>query len=272
MGDTLDIALTAPQERCLVALKAVLEGRLASLGPYESGLFNFYVRKLAHDALLSQSDLQALGILRARRGQFGRLWEIGPGVGQLSIMLALDGHQVVAVEHDARRAAALAATLEVLAGIDRPARDRISVVEGSFPEVLGPDESVERDAIVCLGCAFTAPEARYRAFEAALSRFAVGVIDFARLFVESTDRADWRQRAVAYASTYDADLSLVSAFHVPHVGKSGELFTIVPRKGQQAATRLFCTDPAVDPSPGTACIGSRAATARGDPCPPPVRS
>jgi hypothetical protein len=196
------------------------------MGPEESGLFNYYVRKLAHDALLSQCDLQAIRVLRQHAGRFTRLWEIGPGVGQLTVMLALDGHQVVAVEHDRRRAAAVLAVLDVLAAIDRPARDRITLLLDTFPEALGAD-TVEKDAVLCLSCAFTAADAKYRAFEATVARYALGVIDFARLFTETTDRTEWRRRAGAFASAYDVEATPVSSFYIPEEAKPGELFVTV---------------------------------------------
>lgn len=228
MRDDLEGVLTPSQKTVLGALNAALADRLASMGPDESGLFNYYVRKLAHDALLSPCDLQAIRILRQHAGRFTRLWEIGPGVGQLTVMLALDGHQVLAVEHDRRRAAAMLAMLDVLAAIDRPARDRITVVQDTFPEVLGPGAAVEKDAVVCLSCAFTAPEAKYRAFEAAVARYAFGVIDFGRLFVETADRAEWRRRAADFASTHDGEATAVASFHILEEGKPGELFITVP--------------------------------------------
>ena len=228
MRDDLESVLTPSQKTALGALNAALADRLASMGPDESGLFNYYVRKLAHDALLSPCDLLAIRILRQHAGRFARLWEIGPGVGQLTIMLALDGHQVVAVEHDRRRAAALLAMLDVLAAIDRLARDRVTVVPDTFPEAIGADAAIVKDAVVCLSCAFSAPDSKYRAFEAAIARYALGVIDFARLFTETTDRVEWRRRADTFASAHGIEATPVSSFHIPEEAKSGELFVTVP--------------------------------------------
>jgi hypothetical protein len=228
MREDIEAVLTALQKAALAALNAALADRLASMGPDESGLFSYYTRKIAHDALLSQCDLQVMQILRQHVGRFARLWEIGPGVGQLTVMLALDGHQVMAVEHDRRRAAALLAMLDVLSTIDRPARDRVTVVKDTFPEVLGSDSAIERDAVICLSCAFTAPDSKYSAFEAAAARYALGVIDFARLFTETTDRAEWRRRAADFASAHGVEATAVAAFHIPQEDKHGELFVTVP--------------------------------------------
>lgn len=224
MHPDTEAVLTPLQKRSLAALDEALRGRLASMGADDSGLYGYYVRKLEHDALLSQCDLQAIEILRRRGGQFGRIWEVGPGVGQLSVMLALDGHRVVAVEHTVRRADAMLAMLDVLAAIDSPARDRITVVKGSFPEAIGADEPVGRDAVTCIGCTFTAPDAKYRAFEAAIARYAIGVIDFSCLFTWTADRTTWRRRADDFASTYAITATPATSFHITEEDRYGELF------------------------------------------------
>jgi len=228
MQDDFETVLTAAQKRVLATLNATLADRLSAMGPEESGLYSYYVRKLEHDALFSQCDLQALEILRMRTGQFGRVWEIGPGVGQLSIMLALDGHQVVAVESESRRAAALLALLDALEKIDGSARDRIAVVQGSFPEALDALDPVERDAVVCLGCTFTAVESKYSAFAAALARFGLGVIDFSCLFTWAPDRAEWRRRARDFASAHGVETTLTTEFFIPEANRGGELFVMTP--------------------------------------------
>jgi hypothetical protein len=68
----------------------------------------------------------------------------------------------------------------------------VTVVEGSFPEAFDASATAAEDAVLVLACAFTAPEAKYRAFEMAVARFGAGVIDFARLFTPTDDRAEWR--------------------------------------------------------------------------------
>jgi hypothetical protein len=87
--------------------------------------------------------------------------------------------------------------------------------------------------VVCLGCTFTAPDPKYRVFEAAVARYALGVIDFARLFSETTDPAEWRRRASAFASAHGIEATPVARFHIPHAGKSGELFVTVPASSRR---------------------------------------
>src|SRR5262249_2125795 len=106
-------------------VEAALLNRLASFGVKESGLYNFYVRKLKSGLLLSDADLKAIKLLRGKHGEYGRVWDIGAGVGQLSIALANDGWNVVALEHDKRRFAALKSVIDAVASSDREVASRI---------------------------------------------------------------------------------------------------------------------------------------------------
>jgi hypothetical protein len=220
-----DVLLSEPQRRGLHVLTAALTQRLAAMGQQESGLYNYYVRKLSHDALLSQCDLLAIEALRMRRGQFARIWEIGPGIGQLSIMLALDGHHLVLLEHDNRRMAALVAMLDqIVAAIDAEARARVDVRPGSIPEAIGAADAIEQDAVLALNCAFTASDAKRLAFERTVARFGFGLIDFPRLFTETADREEWGRRAHAFAETNGVRAKSIAAYVVPEERKAGELF------------------------------------------------
>jgi len=229
--------LSDAQARVLALVQAALAERLAAMGPDASGLYGYYVRKLDHDALLSQCDARAIELLRARRGRFQRVWEIGPGIGQLSVMLALDGHQLVLVERDQRRAGALLAMLDVLRQVDETAWRRVSVIQGSFPEALPPAEVHDRDMALALGCTFTATAGECLAFERALARFGLALIDFGRLFTEATDRADWCDRAARFAAIYAVEAAPMGSFVIPEEGKAGELFlTRAPSDGTSERT------------------------------------
>ncbi|MDP1965602.1 MAG: hypothetical protein Q8K93_25765 [Reyranella sp.] len=219
-----DIVLTEVQQRVSAAIAAGLADRLVTMGQTESGLFNYYARKLRHDALLSEYDLHVLRILRERVGEFRRVWEIGPGTGQLTAMLALDGHHVIAIDHDTRRYGAMMEMLGILERFDPAARARVSTRREAFPKTLGKSDNVGTDVVLALNCGFTAPESGYRAFEDALPRFGFGLIDFALLFTEAQSPEEWRQRARAFSERHGILASAVASYQISEVAKQGELF------------------------------------------------
>lgn len=218
-----DDILSETQRRTLVSIAAALTDRLATMGEDASGLYNYYARKLRHDALLGECDLHVLEMLRQRVGQFRRVWEIGSGVGQLTAMLALDGHEVVAIDRDPRRYAAMTAALDVLECHDPNARRRVATRFGSFPAVLDEKDDVRADAVLVLGCTFTAAESEYRAFTDALPRFTFGLIDFPRLFAETTNCGEWRRRARDFAERYHIAAVAVADYEIREENKRGEL-------------------------------------------------
>lgn len=226
-----DDLLSEAQRHTLVAIAAALAERLATMGEDASGLHNYYARKLRHGALLGECDLHALEMLRQHVGQFRRVWEIGSGVGQLTAMLALDGHEIVAIDRDPRRHAAMTAALDVLERHDPTARRRVAIRLGSFPAVLDEKDDVRADAVLVLGCTFTAAESEYRAFTDALPRFTFGLIDFPRLFVETTNRGEWRERARDFAERYRIAAALVADYEIPEEDKRGESFLVGGQHG-----------------------------------------
>lgn len=226
MSHVRDSLLNDTQQRTLAAITKRLGVRLEEMGEIESGLYDYYARKLHHDALLSECDLRALAVLRRRAGQFRRIWEIGSGVGQLTAMLALDGHQVVGVDPDRRRYAAMEDVLGVLERYDPLARTLVTTRSSPFPAALDDKEDVSDDAILVLGCTFTADKAGYCTFENALPRFVFGLIDFPRLFTSTTRRDEWRQRALDFSTRHGMATVAVAEYLIPEERRNGELYLI----------------------------------------------
>ena len=229
-GGSRDKVLSEVQECTLTSLETALGDRLAAMGEDTSGLYNYYARKLRHGALLSECDLSALTALRERAGQYRRVWEIGPGIGQLTTMLALDGHEVIAIDRDTRRYAAMTESLKILEHHDPVARGRISTRFGSFPAALDEKDDIRGDAVLVLCCTFTASAAEYRVFVDAVARFAFGLVDFPRLFTETRSQEEWRQRAQDCAERYRVAVIPIADYQIPEEGKQGELF-IMAREG-----------------------------------------
>jgi hypothetical protein len=221
-----DDILSDAQRRTLAAIAAALTERLATMGEDASGLYNYYAKKLRHGALLGECDLHAVQMLRQHVGQFRRVWEVGPGVGQLTAMLALEGYEIIAMDRDVRRYAAMTAVLDVLERHDPAARSRVAPRFGSFPDVLDEKDDVHADAVLVLGCTFTAAGSEYRAFTDALPRFTFGLIDFPRLFTETKNSGEWRERARDFAERYRIAAVPVTHYEIPEEDKRGELFLV----------------------------------------------
>jgi SAM-dependent methyltransferase len=186
----------------------VLSERRVRLGQHQSGLFNFYAAKLQDRCLLSDADHGAVRLLQELRGQYRRVWDIGAGVGQLSIALASDGWQVTAVDHNRLRFAALEAVVDAVGGSWPEIEARIKPILGTFPDVIA-EIDVSNDLAIAFGCAFTAPDTVHQAFVDALRRFKASLIDFSTLCTATDDPTVWRTRAVAFSRRPD----IVPAFY-----------------------------------------------------------
>jgi SAM-dependent methyltransferase len=205
----------------LDVVERTLRERLAAMGADQSGLLNYYARKLDHDALMSEYDVRAVGLLRGLHGQFRRIWDIGAGVGQLSVALAADGWDVTALDHNRRRFEALTAVVAAVTAANPQIGGRIRPVFATFPEA-NADADVAEDLAVAFGCTFTDTQAKYDSFVAGLHRFKAAVIDFANLCVATRDERAWRTRAAAYAG--GVEIKPVYSYVVPEEDRRGEIY------------------------------------------------
>jgi SAM-dependent methyltransferase len=186
----------------LEIVETVLSERLARLGVRESGLFNFYAWKLQHQCLLYDYDQKAICLLQGMRGRYRRVWDIGAGIGQLSVALAADGWQVMAIDHSRLRFAALEAVIDSVGESWPEIGARIEPILGTFPDVIA-EIDVSNDLAIAFGSTFTAPQATHQAFVDALHRFKAALIDFASLCTPTNDPVVWRGRAVAFSGRPD---------------------------------------------------------------------
>jgi NAD(P)-dependent dehydrogenase (short-subunit alcohol dehydrogenase family) len=162
---------------------------------------------------------------------FGASWDIGAGVGQLSVALAADGWQVTGLDHNRQRFDALCAVIEAVAAADPEIGGRIQPVFGTFPEAI-TDADVAEDLAIAFGCTFTDTQAKYDSFAAALHRFKGALIDFAYLFVETKDERAWRARAAAYGA--GAEIKPAYSYVVPAEDRRGEIY-FCPRRADAGA-------------------------------------
>ena len=186
----------------LEIVETVLSERLARLGEHESGLFSFYAWKLQHQCLLSDCDHEAIRLLQGMRGRYRRVWDIGAGVGQLSVALAADGWQVTAVDYNPLRFAALEAVIDAVGESWPEIEARIKPILGTIPDVIAGID-VSNDLAISFGSSFTAPEATHQAFVDALHRFKAALIDFPSLCTATDDPVVWRSRAVDFSGRPD---------------------------------------------------------------------
>ena len=138
-------------------------------------------------------------------------------------MLAADGSQVVAVDHNRRRFAALGAMLDAIERNDADLRRRIMSRFGSFPEIAA-DEDVAEDLAVALNCAVTVPETKYAAFSAALCHFKATLVDVTRLFSRVDMPEASSERAAALCRGQPTDAAPTFSYTVARTGRRGEVF------------------------------------------------
>lgn len=194
--------LNPDQQQACAMLEGELGRRLAEFGPSESGLDGYYQMKLEKRALLTPLDLGVIAFLRANRSRWPRIWDIGAGVGQVSAMLAIEGFEVIAVEVNNRRHAALAqVTVPMLEHYYPAARQRFHERHASFPEIIAPDD-VRGDIALVLCCPFTAEEGVYETFRLGLMEFDAALVEFRALFVRVDEPGDEIVRAEAYCARY----------------------------------------------------------------------
>ena len=202
--------------------------RLALYGEFESGAYNFYARRLECGSLFAGYEIALAEKLLERRFPVREIHEIGPGFGQLPMLLAAAGLPALGIEGDSRRYATAATLLDEMRRA-RPAAAPCRMLYGSFP-LPATEAPPARDALaLTTNLVFTTTPAQQNLFVAALRRYNCVIADIDRLF-EPRRTAD--ERAAAFA------LFARNGFGPPEsfldLGEDGRYFLFRPLAAQPA--------------------------------------
>lgn len=235
-------------ERLNAIVLPVLRTQIDTLGETESGAYNFYASRLRNGSIVSDYEVSLTKALMERGLAADGVHEIGAGLGQLPILLALNGIASAAIELDRRRAATATLMLEAIRAADPGAGALITLVHAAFPvdeAVLTPGQAV----LVSTNLVFTTTAEARLAICRAMTRYRLVVVDVDRLFEK---RLDDDGRRASFALMADAGFDAPEPFL--DLRDSGRYFVFRPKAG---AEREPAAGDAFEPS---AHVGARIAT------------
>jgi hypothetical protein len=167
-------------------LLPILQQRIEALGETESGAYNFYVQRLQRGKLIGDYEVAvAQRIVETGIGAQG-VHEIGPGLGQLTFLLAYCGLPAAAIEIDRRRHATASLMLAAVAAAAPDVGNRCRVLYGAFPladAVLPPGQALA----LATNLVFTTDRATQLKILDAMKRYRAAIVDIDRLFDRRTD-------------------------------------------------------------------------------------
>ena len=203
-------------------------------------LARFYDVDLVDDP----GDLDLYLALAARAG--GPVIELAAGSGRLAVPLAEDGHEVTAVDLDPAMVARLRRRADAL---DRPARDRLTIVEGDLLDVDVDGSGAFGMAFIALNSLFllATRETQRQAFRAMARQLAPGGLavadvwlpdaeDLARfdgrlmLEYDRDDPETGRRVTKIAAAQHDASTGVVNLTSIYEEGGQGEPATRYVRR------------------------------------------
>ncbi|MGE5271386.1 MAG: tetratricopeptide repeat protein, partial [Thiohalocapsa sp.] len=195
-----DTGLTAPAERPLGAdlpadaildraAQAVVRQRIAAIGRYYTGTYEYYDLLLRQGSLIQDYERQVVRYLLAALDPGQPIVDIGSGFGLMAMVLGLNGRRAFGVEFDPRRAATFAAVLEAV-GCRMPAVGaNARLVYGAFPSAIAapiPDGA----ALVFTNVAAGVPEEELRSNIRALRPHPFVLFDAERFFRKRESEAE----------------------------------------------------------------------------------
>jgi hypothetical protein len=174
---------------------AFLEERQTRLGVDGSGLYNFYAQRLASGQLFALYDLRLARFCADRLRGFETFVEVGCGIGQLPLLMALQGQTCIGIENDWKRAAC-AGDLKLHLSQRYPLiAANARVMYGTFPAQLPEGVNKAKTALLCNFLAFTHTAEQERAFIREMYTYPLCIVDLSR-FLKLRPDAQQRQELV----------------------------------------------------------------------------
>lgn len=193
--------LTDRQQRCLKICNGVLKRRIAEGDETGADLARLYRNRLERNNLLGPFA-PAVSLITAHAHRWERACDIGAAIGTIAAAIAVEGLPATAFEHDRARFPVLeTVAAEVHAAFPR------AVIEpraARFPDEV--PANIERQVAIAVQCVFRAPPEVYAAFEAAVARFDVAIVQFGVLFTGGETPLDERYgegRAISFCARHN---------------------------------------------------------------------
>jgi SAM-dependent methyltransferase len=196
------------------------QSRIQTLGETEAGAYNFYVQRMQRRNLFGDYEIAiAQQILKTGLGAQG-VHEIGPGLGQLTFLLAYSGLPAIGIEIDRKRHATAALMLGAIGAAAPDVGNRCRVMFGEFPlsdSVLPPGQALA----LATNLVFTTDKATQLKILGAMRRYKSAIVDIDRLFDRRTDEAG---RKLTLALIAEAGFKHIKPFL--DLGDSGRYFLL----------------------------------------------
>ena len=186
-GETL---MAATDVRAInAAASAVCLERLAASGGEASGLTGFYPGRAREGQLLQLSEVLCAEFVRAKLPGAKAAYEIGCGLGLLSLLIASRGLPAVGYERNGARLATGQAIAEARARQAGAPAASLRLVKGAYPRVAGRERDLGGSVALVTNLLGSASAEQQRAFVAALASFGAVLIDAQRFYERRMSQA-----------------------------------------------------------------------------------
>jgi 16S rRNA A1518/A1519 N6-dimethyltransferase RsmA/KsgA/DIM1 with predicted DNA glycosylase/AP lyase activity len=166
-------------------LVEAMRRRIADLGPDESGAYNFYATRAERGDMFSNYDVAITRAILESGVSYERVDEIGPGVGQLVFLLALNGFKARGIEIDVRRANAGKAMQQAVEARWPEVKGRCDIVHNAFPMASDMEPTAD-SLILSTNLVFTTSHDKAQKIVDSMVLYKSAVVDMDRLFEKRT--------------------------------------------------------------------------------------
>ena len=169
----------------LAASRTALE-RASELGGESTGITGFYGPRAEAGTLLQHSEVLCAELVQTHLAGVRAVYEIGCGLGGLSILLAARGVRAVGLERNGARLASAKAVAKAVARDSGGSFRSPRLIRGSFPNALRREGRLGQSVALVTNLLGRATSAQQQAFLARLCDFGAVLIDAQRFYSRRT--------------------------------------------------------------------------------------
>ena len=192
-ASTLASIMASGEARTINSIaRDVAMARAAKMGSEASGVTGFYGPRAEQRALLQPSELLCAAFLESRVTGVSAVYEIGCGLGMLTLFLAVRGMRAVGLERNAARletAKAIAAAVMAKAPPAHPPR----WLHGVFPKALRKEPGLASSVALVTNLLGTATAGQQEAFIDGLRGFGAVLIDVQRFYTRRSNSVEFTE-------------------------------------------------------------------------------